>query len=68
MLWTPGNFGTNWFNVIDDSSCMQGETKTVMGGLHDIHTELPDISTESDSVWVVETRQRNGKPPCGLSD
>jgi hypothetical protein len=52
MLWTPGNYGTNWFHV----------------GLHDIHEELPDIDTEPDSIWLVETRQRNGNPAGELSD
>jgi hypothetical protein len=77
MFWTPGWHLSDRFNVdrdtclekfnafIDDSSCMQGETRAVMGGVHDIRTELPN--PEPDSAWVVETRQRNGKPPCELS-
>jgi hypothetical protein len=74
MQLTPANYGTNSFNVdrdtclekfnafIDDSSCMQGNTKTVMGGSYNVQ-----YGTDADSFWAVETRQRNGKPPCELS-
>jgi hypothetical protein len=67
MQLTPANYGTDSLNVdrdtcvekfnafIDDSSCMQGKTKTVMGGWYNVQ-----YGKDADSYWAVETRQRNG--------
>jgi hypothetical protein len=68
MQWIRGKQGVDSFNVnrdmcfekfntfIDDSYCMEGETKTVKGGGY-------SIKTDDGSSWVVETRQREGLPP-----
>jgi hypothetical protein len=70
MQLTPANYGTNSFNInrdtclakfnafIDGSSCMQGDTKTVMGGWYNVQ-----YGNDVDSFLAIETRQRIGAPP-----